>query len=252
MYFHVLRRTGLKRGELLFNKFLESHKNFSEIGIIFDALNKNLEIADLGPPQPNAYLVASSIPGEGKTMIVTHLAIAMALAQKKVLIIDADFRRSSLHKIFGISNESGLIDLMLGTLKEQEVTRKIHFDFGDQNEPECLTVIPSGLVSPHQLRTLDRLSAEKVLNDLKKSYDFVLIDSPPITAGSDALILAPLVQGIILVLNTGVVSEREALEAKEQLERAGGRLLGVVMNRFNEKLHGHGLHHYYGYYQGTH
>jgi len=85
---------------------------------------------------------------------------------------------------------------------------------------------------------------------LRAVYDVVLFDSSPILSVSDALLLAPMVDGVILVLNTGIVAEKDAKRAKDRIEQAGGHILGVVMNRFNEKLHGKSYHPYYGYYKG--
>jgi Mrp family chromosome partitioning ATPase len=80
-------------------------------------------------------------------------------------------------------------------------------------------------------------------------YDVVLVDSPPVLSVNDAVLLAPLVDGIVLVLNTGVVTENEVKQTKERLERAGGKILGAVMNAFIEKFHGPGSQPYHGYYE---
>jgi Mrp family chromosome partitioning ATPase len=82
-------------------------------------------------------------------------------------------------------------------------------------------------------------------------YDTVVIDSPPVLSVSDCLLLAPLVDGVILILSTGALLQSDATRAKQQLEQAGGRILGVVMNRFDENLHGPAFHPYHGYYETT-
>lgn len=196
-------------------------------------------------------MITSTQPEEGKTTITASLGIAATLEGKKVVIVDADLRRPRIHEIFKLEKEPGFADVLNGTRGVEEIIRPIKITNDAAREKQTLGVVTSGRVSPTSFNTMASPKLKEAIRRLKDEYDTVLIDSPPVLSVSDALLLAPIVDGIILVLNTGVVTEADAKLATKRLEQAGGRVLGVVMNRFDEKLHGPGFHPYQSYYRPT-
>lgn len=171
-------------------------------------------------------LVTSPNPGEGKTMVCANLAIALAETGKRVLVIDADFRRPRIHSIFGLDNERGIGDL-LGK------------DIADAQEIESFiktTAYPglSALVNGPELEDLSRIlyseRLQKLLNMLRAQYDMILIDAPPVLQIADTRIIDQLVDGVILVLRSGSTDRKSALEAYRCLHEDGANILGTILN----------------------
>jgi capsular exopolysaccharide synthesis family protein len=210
----------------------------------YETLVGNLYL--LSRTQPlKTILVTSAEPAEGKTTVTLHLALAMMFSGKKVLILDADLRRPNLHQIFGLQNAPGFTDVLGGRLGVEGVIQTAKMTDSSPDSAYTLSVITSGRVSINNfLSLLGPVKLRDAMEDLRNVYDLVVLDTSSVLSASDPLLIAPLVDGIILVLNTGVITERNAKCAKERLEEAGGRMLGCVMNSFSERLHGPGLHPY--------
>lgn len=217
------------------------------VGQSYDSLAANLRL--LRRPDLKTLLFTSTQPEEGKTTVVGGLALALARTGKRVLAVDADLRRPSLHRVFSLPNREGLGALLSGSASPAELIQKVEVPGGRAGEPCELGVISAGpATNSPPFQTAPPAVLSSLLADLAASCELLLIDSPPILAVDDALLLAPRVDGVVLVLQAGAVPERDALKAKQRLERAGGELLGVVMNRFDPNLHGPGLHPYDAYY----
>lgn len=216
-----------------------------QIDHCFDALMGSLyQLSGVRPLK--TVLVTSTQPEEGKTTVVLSLAIKMALAGKATLIIDADCRKPRVHRILSLENENGLSTTTAGRVGPLEYIQRVDLPHAGTH----LDVMTSGK-GPATLFSGDgRHKLQAVIEEVKRTYEMVLIDSPPVLAVSDAMFLAPLVDGIILVLNTGTVSERDTKLAKSRLEEAGGHIFGAVMNCFDESLHGAGFNPYHRYYAG--
>ena len=199
---------------------------------------------------PKTLVITSAKPMEGKTTVAVNLAIFLAREGKKVLLIDGDLRQPRLHSMFHLENHTGLAEMMKENIPPSDLIYTV--DLPSQSEESCgtLHVIPSGSSSNSLSRLFKAEAFKNSVNTLKETFDMVIIDSPPILAVDDGLLLAQLVDGVIMVLNTGVVKEGEAKKAKSRLESSSGKILGVILNRFNEKVHGAGLHSYNSYYAG--
>lgn len=206
-------------------------------------------------------LITSAQPGEGKTTVAANLALAMVLAGKRVTLVDADLRRPGVELLFH-DRESlpgngrrvfspGLADVLAGRCSESDVVRTVPVILGDSREPRTLRVVPSGCAAPGRFAVLESHRLEEALRFWREKNDVVVVDAPPVLAVSDPLLIAPRVDGVILVIGAGVVTEREARRTKAALEGAGGRLAGAVMNRFEEKVHGPGYHPYSSYYESN-
>ena len=168
-------------------------------------------------------LVTSAGPQEGKTTTLANLAVIAAQAGNRVLAIDCDLRRPALHAVFDIVSSSGFTDLLLN---ENGTEIKA------VNGPIAgLSLVPSGPLPPNPAELLSMERVDRLLEIAAKDYDLVLLDSPPAGAVADSSILAPRVDGVILVIDATRTHREQARRAKEQLERVNARLLGVVVNR---------------------
>lgn len=182
-------------------------------------------------------LFTSAGPEEGKSSIVANLAVCMSQAGKKVLVIDADLRNPSQHKIFDLSNYNGLTT----TLAESVSV----FTYIVKTSHEGLDILTSGPTPPNPAELLDSQRMKQILNEVNQVYEFVLIDSPPVIAVTDASILAQSVDGVILILAALQVEPEDALRAKEQLEKVGAKILGIVLNKAKVQSKKHRYYYYY-------
>ena len=212
----------------------------------YEALATSLHLLESERPFKSV-LVTSTQPQEGKTTVAVSLALTMSLRGKKTLLIDADFRRPKLHRVLDLPNARGFADVLGGIVGPQEVIQTFRLGPADSGPVRVLDAITSGKVSHSTIEALSSPKLRDMLDYLKGLYDAVLLDSPPVLAVSDPLLLAPMVDGVLLVMNAGM-AERDVKRAVERLGQAGGRILGVVINRFDEKLHGPGFHPYFGDY----
>jgi succinoglycan biosynthesis transport protein ExoP len=177
-----------------------------------------------GAPCPGILLVTSAQPLEGKSTTASHLAVALAYGGAKVLLIDADMRRPSIHKATGVRMSPGLADILLGeTTLTQAVTRV--------KEPS-LWILPAGTLpdNPSELLTSAKMAA--LMGQLKQGpFDWVVVDTPPVLAVTDASVLAKHATGVAFILGAGMTRRRAAERAIETLAIGGPRILGAVLNR---------------------
>jgi capsular exopolysaccharide synthesis family protein len=189
-----------------------------------------------------AMLFTSALAGEGKTLTVCNVAAAYAQAGQKVLLVDADLRRPSAHKVLGIDNSRGLSNVIVGeaTIDEAVVETRV----------PGLVVIPSGPLPPNPAELLESDAAKKVFEELKTRADIVLFDSPPCLVIPDASIIASSVDHALLVIQSGQLNARELRQAKEVLEATRSDILGVIVNRVPITRGGYYYYYYYYYYYG--
>ena len=183
-------------------------------------------------------LFGSANPGEGKTTTVANLAASLAQNGARVLAIDADLRRPTLHRHFGLSHTPGLSDAVVGRSKLLEVVRP--------TTVSGLSVIPCGYIPPNPAELLGSDSLRELLHGLRKKYDWVLVDAPPILAMADTPVLCPFVDGLVLVVWSESSSRPALRRALDQLERVGGKLTGVVLNKVDLQRNAY----YYGQHYG--
>ncbi|MCP4122000.1 MAG: polysaccharide biosynthesis tyrosine autokinase [Bacteroidetes bacterium] len=209
----------------------------------FRALRTNLEFAGIDKPL-HSLLVTSPGPSEGKTTTASNLAAIIAQGDRKVTLLDADMRRPRVHRFLSLPNQVGLSDLFRGTLRIEAVMRVV--DGSDK-----MRAITSGNLPPNPAELLGSTRMDKILNEITSSGEMVIIDSPP-SLVSDGAILSAKVDGVILVLQPGNTDTASAVATLEQLQRAGARVLGVVLNRIprNRAEYYGGYSHYSSYYQG--
>jgi non-specific protein-tyrosine kinase len=192
----------------------------SPVAEAFRQLRTSIQFAS--PDRPiRSLLLTSTGPEEGKTTTLANLAVAFAQAGSRVIMVDADLRRPGLHKLFGLKNQVGLTTLVVGD-PEQEVPL---FETGVEN----LWLLPSGPLPPNPAELLASRRMAEVMERLAKAADYVLYDSPPVLAVTDAAILASRVDGVLLVLQAGRTRREFARRAKAALEKVNARILGTVL-----------------------
>ena len=185
----------------------------------------------------NTLTVVSGGAGEGKSTTIFNLATVFAQNGSRILIVDSDLRRPSLHKHVGVSNALGLTDYLLATKSLEEVVQT--------TKHENLDFLPSGKLPSSSMGILNSSKMKNFIVEARKRYDYVFFDSPPIMGVSDASILASEVDMAILVIQYRKSPQAMTVRAKQMVEKVGGNLLGVVLNNINISQDS-----YYYYYSG--
>jgi polysaccharide biosynthesis transport protein len=185
-------------------------------------------------------IVTSSHPGEGKSTTAANIAVVMAQGGQDVILLDADLRRPSVHHLFtGISNRRGLSNLLLFS-RDAPVE-----DFIQTTAVPRLRILSTGPLPSNPPDLMNSARIGELLEEIKGLADFVVIDTPPLSV-SDALLLSRWTDGAILVAQSGSTRASDLLAAREQIERVGGSLLGVVLNRV--PIRSRDYYQHYGYY----
>ena len=188
----------------------------------FRILRTNIQFANVDSTV-RTLLVTSPGPGEGKTSIVVNLGMAMAQNERKVLVVDTDFRRPHLHHAFDVPNLTGLTSLLLdevdleGCIVEADVPN--------------LYVLPSGPAPPNPSELLGSQRMARLIEGLQSFADVVLFDVPPVLACADAMVLASRMDGVVLVIDSRSTRREAAVQALEMLHNVGANVLGGVLNR---------------------
>ncbi|MBC2304046.1 CpsD/CapB family tyrosine-protein kinase [Listeria booriae] len=183
-------------------------------------IRTNIEFVSMG--QSKVYILTSSLPGEGKSTIISNLAIAFSQQNKKVLLIDGDMRRPTQAKLFQRLNHTGLSTLLANqsTLKDTiQTIEKYNIDF-----------IPSGPVPPNPTDLLSSPRLEKVLETCREMYDFIFIDTPPLIDIADGPILASKVDGTFLVVRAYKTYKTEIQKSVQILKQSNAKIMGYILN----------------------
>lgn len=178
-----------------------------------------------------SFVVTSALPLEGKTTVVSNLAVALAQFGRSVLLVDSDLRRPRIHSVFQIDNDRGLTSLVEGRTTLDAAVYKTEID--------GLSVLTSGPIPSNPSELLHSPAFGRLKEDLLKHFDWVLFDSPPMGAVTDAAIVAPQVDGVLLVVRAGQTTVHSILGARKQLNGVSARLLGAVLNDADIKLKGY-------------
>lgn len=184
-------------------------------------------------------MLTSSLQNEGKSSVAFAFARSLAQTGKRVLLIDADIRKSVLVARYQLEkNVFGLSQFLSGQKKLEEVLYTTNVEF--------LDVIFSGPFSPNPAELLEEPLFDNLVGRAKAEYDYVIIDTPPIASVIDAAIVSRVCDGVVLVIESGAISYRIAQKVKQQMEKTGCRILGVVLNKVGGESSG-----YYSKYYGT-
>jgi capsular exopolysaccharide synthesis family protein len=182
-------------------------------------------------------VITSPSPQEGKTTTAINLAIVMAEAGGRVLLIDTDMRRPRLHRSFGVPNQVGVSTMILGNSTMEDAIKR--------TEIPNLDVLPCGPIPPNPSELLHTKRFAQILEDCKKHYQHVILDSPPTSAVTDPAVLGNLVDGVILIVKGASTTREGAAHARRQLVSAKCRMLGVIVNEIDFSNPGYGYHYYY-------
>jgi succinoglycan biosynthesis transport protein ExoP len=207
-----------------------------QVAEAFLTLHSSLRLKDESK-NAKAILTTSTIPGEGKSFTTSNLALTFALHGEKVIIVDCDLRKPNIHKSFKVENLKGLIDVCAGTAKfEDVVVRGPHAN---------LDILPAGGRAKNPTQILNSKAFELLISDLKKRYDRVFVDTPPLAAVSDALIILPLMDGSIFTIYFNKVRRKAAQFAAKKLLDANVPNFGAVLNGLNLAVSGYYYAQYY-------
>ena len=171
---------------------------------------------------PKVILLTSPAPGEGKTLTTVNLGIALAQSGQSVIVVDADLRKGRCHKLVNVSNQAGLANVLAGQTSLRSATRETSL--------KNFYMLPRGGLPPNPADLLMSNKMQTVLNELRNSFDFVLIDSPPAIAVSDAAVLSAFCDGVLLVFHGQKTTAQAARRAVERMDSINAKLLGVILN----------------------
>jgi capsular exopolysaccharide synthesis family protein len=203
----------------------------SPVSEAYRTLRTNLDFSSLDKPI-KTMLVTSAGPEEGKSTVLANLAVTTAQTGRKVILVDCDLRRPTLHYIFNLKNDVGLTTMVVDDAAMGSPPLQ---DTG----VEGLQLVSSGPLPPNPSELLGSRRMEDIIADLLERADVVLFDAPPVVAVTDAAVLATKVDGVLLVVNAGGTKRDYARAAKARLEKVNANLLGAVLNnvRFDVSLH---------------
>ena len=219
-----------RRGELVAlagdSPIVEAYKTL-RTNLLFSSVDKEVKTV----------VITSAVPNEGKSRTAANLAIVLAQAGHPTLLVDADFRRPSQHRMFGKVRNLGLSNLIVQDMPESAL-------FVADEQIKDLVVLASGPTPPNPSELLGSAQMKALLARFRKGFDYVVIDTPPVNAVTDASVLAAITDAAILVVDTNKATYPAVQHAKQALERVGGQVLGSVMNKM--KAAG-GNYYYYAY-----
>lgn len=181
-------------------------------------------------------VVTSSLIGEGKSTVVGNLAYSLNQDGSRVLVIDCDLRKPSIHENFLLSNEKGLTDVLFGKSDLKGVTKKIE---------DSLFLITAGKIPPNPAEILGLRKMEDLIKELKINFDYIILDTPPILPVSDTLILASKADATLIVVKARKTKEKIVKEGYERLIGVKANVIGTILNEGDKSLDNK----YYGYYE---
>jgi capsular exopolysaccharide synthesis family protein len=190
---------------------------------------------------PQVILITSGQPREGKTTTALNLAITLAQRGDRVVLIDSDLRRPRVHRAFHIGNEVGLSSFLAGTLSIDQLPRAVA-------KVPNLFVITAGPTPPNPAELLSSEPITLLFSELRRQFDFVILDSPPTITVADSMILAAHADGVILVAHGGVTTRESLRHTRKLIASTNARIIGVVLN--NVDIRSADYRYYYSYYYG--
>lgn len=180
-------------------------------------------------------IVTSSESGAGKSFISTNLSLSYAEQESKVLLIDTDLRRPTIHKIFNKNNSIGITNILVGENSIEECVQPTRF--------ENLSILTSGFLPPNPAELLGSEEMKVIINQLAREFDIVIFDTPPVLPVVDTTLFSSLVDGVVFVVRSDYTDQSTAMKAVEKLRFARSRIIGAVLNGKDSKDSG-----YYGEY----
>ncbi len=216
---------------------LEKAEKQSDLLEIFRTLRSNITLSAVDEPL-RVLLVTSTQPREGKTVVATNLAIALAMDGKRTVLVDTDLRRPHIHDRMGVSNEAGLSNVAIGERSLKEVLQETHIP--------NLEVLTCGPIPPNPAEMLNSQAWRDSLAKLKEQVDFIVMDSSPVLMFTDAQVLASMADATLMVVSAPETSRRALAQGTKLLSIVSANLVGIVLNKL-ERRFGAGSYYYYHY-----
>lgn len=213
----------------------------SPVAEAYRTLRTNLQFSNI---DGNIKRIAVTSPGAGagKSTTSANLALALAKSEKRVCIVDMDLRKPRQHEIFSITNRFGLTNALLDP---KETLKHIK-----RSEYENLSILSTGPIPPNPSELIGSKAMDRVVEILEAEFDIIVFDTPPVGMVTDAAVLAPKMNGVILVCAAGETDIKGAEYAKRLLDNVGAKMLGVVLNKIPVHQGGYYKYHYNSYYSG--
>lgn len=215
---------------------IEFANDRAAIAEAFRELRTNMQFLEVDDP-PRVLVVTSSCPSEGKSTTALNLALALAEGDQSVVLVDGDMRRPKVHEYLGLVGTVGFSTALAGRASLQEVLQDTRFS--------GLTVLAAGATPPNPSELLGSMSAKKLLNELRAHFDYVIVDSSPLLAVTDAAILAAGADGVLVIARFGETKRDQLAQAVGNLHKVGARILGGVFTMIPPKG---SESYYYSYY----
>lgn len=192
----------------------------NQISEEFRSLRSNIKFASFNK-NIKTIVITSPSSGDGKTMTAANLAMVFSQEGKKVLLVDADLRKPSIHYMYGLVNDCGLCNFLIGQKDINAIIRSVYPN---------IDVITSGLTPPNPPELLGSVQMSDFISEVREQYDVVVFDTPPVLAVTDATLIANQSDGCLLVVRVKKNDVKDVIKVKEQLHFAGANLLGAVIN----------------------
>ena len=200
----------------------------------YRSLRSNIEYSSFDD-EYRVIVVTSSVPGEGKSTTSGNLAIALAQSGNSVLLVDCDMRKPSIHKMFKISNAAGTAELLLRKKLFEEVANKYN---------ENLTIITAGKIPPNPSEMLASRAMTAFIEEMKNEFKYIILDTPPLQAVTDAQVLSTKADGVLLVVRAGSTKREMVFNSVDLIKKVQGKVIGTVLNGVENKKNNN--YYYYG------
>jgi protein-tyrosine kinase len=209
------KNTKVARGSLmtLENRNKQGLEQFRSLrsNIHFSSIDKHIQ----------TIAVSSARSGDGKTMTASNLAVVFSQEGKRVLLVDADLRKPSIHHVFRLENRYGLSNYLIGQKGLEDII---------QNAYPNLDIITSGIIPPNPPELLGSMQMGNFIQEMKETYDVIILDTPPVLIVTDPTLIASKCDGVLLVVRAKKSELKEVKKAQEQLRFAGATMIGAVLN----------------------
>ncbi|MEG1311467.1 MAG: CpsD/CapB family tyrosine-protein kinase [Romboutsia sp.] len=200
----------------------------------YNSIRTSIKYSSIDKPI-KTIVVTSSVPGEGKSTVAGNIAISLSKNGSRVLIIDCDLRRPTLHRKFKISNQKGLTDYLIDKCDIEKVT---------QSYSSKLFIITAGSIPTNPSEIIGSKTMELFIEDIYINYDYIILDTPPLLAVTDAQLLAGKNDATLLVVRYGKTKEKLIMKAYKELTKVKANVIGSILNGYETK----GIGEYYNYY----
>jgi capsular exopolysaccharide synthesis family protein len=216
----------LKRRDKKKVHLIALHNPKSPITEQYRLIRNNLHFSSVDK-EVKSIVVTSPEPSDGKSTTAANLAVVLTQKGNRVLLVDTDLRKPTVHFTFNVSNMDGLTSVLT---RDIELEEALHHTYISN-----LDILTSGPMPPNPSELLDSKAMEKVMEELKESYDYIVYDTPPILVVTDSQFLANKSDGVVLVISSGKTKKEVAIKAKGILEMANSQLLGIIVNGVKQK-----------------